>query len=124
LIKKDIIKQYSFNNRENVNDIVYLMKLLEEYIIPCENERSEPINIISILNASWLFYLFKMNEHFERFGVDVNNFSYEMADKKMLVNQKLQNLLLKAIELSKIKEQLKNIINMVNTKQKNAMMLD
>jgi len=110
LTEKNILKQYNFSNQENVIEIVYLIKLLEEYIIPCENESLKPVNIISIINAGWIFYLFKMNEHYKRFGVEVDDLTYEMTDKKMLVNQKLQNLLLKAIELSKIKEQLQNRI--------------
>jgi len=109
LVKNGIIKEYSFNSEE-ILEIIYLMKLLEEYIIPNENEISKPVNVISIINAGWFFYLFKMEAHFKRFGVDLDDLTYEMIDKKMLVNQKLQNLLLKAIELSKIQGQLQNKI--------------
>lgn len=110
LVKNGIIKEYSFSSEENIREIIYLMILLEEYIIPNENEISKPVNVISIINAGWFFYLFKMGAHYKRFGVDLDVLTYEMIDKKMLVNQKLHNLLLKAIELSKIQEQLQNKI--------------
>ncbi len=109
LVKNGFITEYSFSSEE-IREIIYLMKLLEEYIIPNENEISKPANVISIINAGWFFYLFKMETHYKRFGVDLDDLTYEMIDKKMLVNQKLHNLLLKAIELSKIQGQLQNKI--------------
>ncbi len=105
LINDGIIQEFSFENEDNVKEIIYLMELLEEYIIPNE-KNSKPVNIISIINAGWFFYLFNMNTHYQRFGINQDEYSYNMIDKKMLANQKLHNLLLKAIELSKLHEQL------------------
>lgn len=90
----------------DVNEVIYLMNLLKEFVTPneiidVEQKSSKAAKIISILNAGWLFFLFEMDIHYKLFDLNEKD-----TEKKMKIRQKLNNLIIKAIELSKIHEEL------------------
>ena len=111
IVKAEIIEEYSYGNYSNIEEINELIDSLKEYIAPNEivnvkTKISKPANIISIINASWFFFICKLNIHYELF--DIKEAEYESKAK---IHQKLNDLILKSIELSKIhylfKEELK-----------------
>lgn len=115
LFAKEKIKEYSY--KEHNEEIIYLMTLLNEYITPNEliidKEKmiTEPADIITILNAGWFFYLCKLKDHYKLFDVKENEFK-----EKAKILQRLNNLILKAVELSGIHKDAKEQLG----KKKNA----
>ncbi len=116
LVKNKVIKDFSY--KDNIEEIFSLIKLLREYITPNEiidskEHRSNPADIINILNAGWIFLLFQINYHFKIFNLEENDYSIDdrIQLKKMEIYQKLSNLTLKAIELSNIHEKFKKTQN-------------
>lgn len=112
LVKSKVIKEFSYKN--NIEEIFSLIRLLREYITPNEiidtkEYDSNPADIINILNAGWVFLLFQINYHFKIFNLEENDYSIDekIQLEKMKIFQKLNNLTLKAIELSNIHEKFK-----------------
>lgn len=113
LVKSNKIKEFSYI--ENFKKISVLIQLLRRYITPNEiidigEQDTYPTNILNIINAGWFFLLFQMNYHFKIFNMKEENYSTdkEIQMKRMDVHQKLNNLILKAIELSNIHQKFKN----------------
>lgn len=103
LITEGKIEVYSYEQHNE--EIIYLMTLLDEYITPNEliideeNHITNPADIITILNAGWFYYLCKLKKHYKIFDIKENE--YEEKSKAL---QRLNRLILKAIELSNIHE--------------------
>ncbi len=86
-------------------DIQDLIGLLDQYVTPNEiiNYREDDIrtvDIITILNAAWFYYLFNIGNHYKIFKNLTN----------MEVREKFNELILKAIELSKIQQRVNSIL--------------
>ena len=101
ILDKCNISEYEYEN-ENKEEIFDLIKLVINYITPneiidIEKKNSKPANILNILNASWLFYIYLIDIHYEIFNISKHDF-----EETPLIQQKLSNLILKAIELSHI----------------------
>ncbi|MFW9880024.1 MAG: hypothetical protein ACFFG0_43675 [Candidatus Thorarchaeota archaeon] len=89
-------------DRKNKTEIMKLLKKLLNYITPNEiidikKEKTYPAAYRNILNAGWFFYLYLINNHYE-----LLNFKEHNLSNRPEVNQRLNNLILKAIELSNI----------------------
>lgn len=109
-VRPILISTYSYEDDSNIKEIIELMSLMKNYVTPNEiitdrkKPLSRPANIISILNASWLFYLFNINIHYKLLLEDDEK---EDPESRAKVLQRLNNLTLKGIELSKIHERIK-----------------
>ncbi len=109
LINNGFIKDYLYSE-QNLKDIVKLIELIDNYITPNEiinskKKVSTPANLISIINAGWFYYLYLMKNHYELFVRDEEDYK-----RKAEVIQKLNNLILKAIELSRIHKYAQKIL--------------
>lgn len=128
LIEEGKIEVYSYKLHNN--EIIYLMNLLDEYITPNEliiddkghlsmfedrdinldnwslRDISKPADIITILNAGWFYYLCRIGNHYKLF--DIKETEYEEKSNTL---QRLNNLVLKAIELSNIHKYAKEKLN-------------
>jgi len=99
----ECIKEYCYKFKiDDMNDVI---KLLDLYIIPNEiidfkKKNSKAVNIITILNAGWLYFLFKIKNHYNI----LKNLN------KMEVRKRFNELLLKAIELSNIQQKIDKIL--------------
>jgi len=108
------IRMFIYDNY-TIGEIQYLMTLLREYITPnefiehIEQPDPEPAEIMSILNAGWLFYIYRMQDHYSLFDIEDEKFDNkeEIYERKSEILQKLSHLLLKALELSKIHQKTK-----------------
>ncbi len=106
LAKDRSIKEFNYSD-EVIKEIVLLIKLLREYITPNEivdiqEKESRDADIITILNSGWFFYLYKLKIHYDLFNVKEDEY-----EEKSRIQQKLNNLILKAIELSNIHKKAK-----------------
>ncbi len=108
------IRKFIYNDR-TISEIQYLMTLLSEYITPnefiedIEQPAPIPANIVSILNAGWLFYIYRIQDHYSLFDIKEEKFDNkeEIYEKKSETLQRLSYLILKALELSKIHQKAK-----------------
>lgn len=112
LYSKSQFKIYQYNE-ENKNQIITLVKLLNNYITPNEiidirSRKSKPADILNILNAGWLFYVYLIDSHYKLFNISKFDFH-----KTPIYQQKLNNLILKAIELSQIHYDAKTKYNQI-----------
>lgn len=110
LVKDRSIKEFNYTD-EKTKEIILLIKLLKEYITPNEivdthKKESRYADIITILNSGWFFYLYKLKIHYGLFNV-----KEEEYEEKSYIQQKLNNLILKAIELSNIHKEAKEKLN-------------
>lgn len=113
-----IVKEYSYKEENNIKEINELLICLREYITPneiidIENRTSKPAYIISILNASWFFYICQLQIHYNLFAIKEDEHK-----KKTEIHQKLNDLILKAIELSNIQEDFRKRLNEQNVRRK------
>lgn len=96
------IKKYDFEF--NFKDIKNLIDLIDLYITPNEiidfkNHTVKKVDIITILNAAWIYLYFFMDNHYIKFP----------KLNEMDVRQKFNNLILKSIELAKIQRKVNEI---------------
>lgn len=87
------------NFQENIPDLVSSLKhfIPPNEILDFDRKENKPSNLISILNAGWCFYLTEKKYLFEIFNA--NTF-----EEQMKAISKLNDLILKAIELSQSHE--------------------
>lgn len=90
-------------------EIPYLISSMEHFIPPneildCENQTSRPSNLISILNAGWIYYLTRKEDFFKQFEANT-------LEKRFNMVSKLNDMILKAIELSQAHEMWLKSIN-------------
>lgn len=96
------INEYDF--KSNFKDIKNLIDLIDLYITPNEiidfkNHTVKKVDIITILNAAWIYLYFFMDNHYIIFP----------KLNKMDVRQKFNNLILKSIELAEIQRKVNEI---------------
>jgi len=101
-----------YYDKDSISEVKELIKLLNEYITPNElilkgdkvgKPKIKVASIRNILNAGWLFLLFNIKKHYRIFNVNKEKEFKKREEKKMEIRQKLNELVLKAIESSYIK---------------------
>jgi hypothetical protein len=88
-------KEYS-NKTPKLGDLIVNMIPPNEEI-DFDNEKTINTNVVSILNAGWEVYL----SHMDDFAKNYLKLNYQ--DNKLKCNKKLNEILLKAVELNEIK---------------------
>jgi len=83
-----------------VNDIFQLYDCLSSFVPPCERAPGEPGDIVSILNAGMAFMIGGKEEYY-------THFQAKDIRKKLEAEEKINQLILKAIELSYLETRLR-----------------
>lgn len=107
-VRKEV-KSADFEIENFHKEIPALVSAIERFIPPNEilefgKQISKPSNLISILNAGWIFYLTRKEKLFK--NLDANT-----LEQKFIVESKLNDMILKAIELSQAHEMWLRSIN-------------
>ncbi|PWB52626.1 MAG: hypothetical protein C3F06_08740 [Candidatus Methanoperedenaceae archaeon] len=100
-VRKEV-ESADFDIENFKKEIPALVLSIEHFITPNEiidiyERTNKPANLISILNAGWIFYLTRKEKLFE-------NLKDNTLEGKLTIISKLNDMILKAIELSQAHE--------------------